>query len=252
MKHRAPLDRVAQALLEKETLDAQQLDELLDRRAAGVDGTPRRSATGPRASRRRLRPARLASAAWRRGAIHHVGLAVEDLDDAVATYRAAVRGARRGIARRCRPRAPRQPRCSSATTGSSCSLRPARTRRSAASSRGAALACTTSPTRSTTSRPSWNVLGAEGVDVVDREPRPRAVRASGRVPAPDLDPRRPQRAREPCLSGKIGSILGFRADRLSAMGRWPRRRAEERARETTLLPSSRPRRAPIVALADRG
>ena len=59
VKHRAPLDRIAQALLEKETLERKQLDALLD----GVPQESRNAETvgTVRASGRRLGRARLAS-----------------------------------------------------------------------------------------------------------------------------------------------------------------------------------------------
>ena len=81
-KHRASLDRIALALLDKETLDKDELAELLrwDRGRVPVlrdcrHGSNRRSGLR-RASIARVEP---------RG-IHHLGVAVADLDEAVATY----------------------------------------------------------------------------------------------------------------------------------------------------------------------
>ena len=82
LKHRAVLDRVAQALLERETLDRSELEALLVGRRTGVAlvGDDRH---GARSAHARLSdPASIA----RVHGIHHVGFAVVDLDAAIGTY----------------------------------------------------------------------------------------------------------------------------------------------------------------------
>ena len=112
---------IAQALLERETLVRNQLDELLDGVPQGVaelrDGRHR-----PRSAASATESASTSIRAWRRGASTTSVVAVDDLDEAVP--RTSGCSARRSrLARRCRRRAPRPPRCSSATAGSSCSRR---------------------------------------------------------------------------------------------------------------------------------
>ena len=108
---------------------------------------------------------------WSALNVHHVGIAVDDLDAAIATYgalfgadgrasRASRRAGRRGgVAPRRRGR------------GSSCSRRSGPTRRSDGSSRGAGPACTTSRSRSTTSPPSSPGFGATASELIDESPR---------------------------------------------------------------------------------
>ena len=104
----------------------------------------------PAAARPRRRA--VASAACSSSGIHHVGVAVPDLDEAVDDVRPPVRRDARAPRARARPGRRGGVGARRRRAGSSCSRRPAATRRSAASSPGAGPGCTTSPTRSTTSR----------------------------------------------------------------------------------------------------
>ena len=103
--------------------------------------------------------------------IHHVGMAVVDLDEAVRDVRAAVRRPARASRAASRSRASRRRRSGSARAASSCWPRSATTRRSASSSRSAGRACTTSRTRWPTSAPRSAGLAEAGAELIDAEPR---------------------------------------------------------------------------------
>ena len=85
IKHRASLDRLASQLLERETLNREELQELLGDVGAGVACRPRRSAPCAPACRGVSSPPVASAAVGARG-IHHLGVAVHDLDDALDTY----------------------------------------------------------------------------------------------------------------------------------------------------------------------
>ena len=90
-KHRAPLDRIAAALLEKETLVRDEVLELLRATSSRSRARRRRSASRassrPPTARSGLRLFRIRSARWQSArSIHHVGVAVDDLDGAIDTY----------------------------------------------------------------------------------------------------------------------------------------------------------------------
>ena len=123
--------------------------------------------------------------------IHHVGVAVEDLDEAVRDVRAPLRRPARASRAASRIRASRRRRCGSARAASSCSRRSATTRLSGSSSPSAAPACTTSRTRWTTSRAAIATLAEQGAELIDVEPRARHVRARGRLRSSRIGSRRP-------------------------------------------------------------
>ena len=77
-KHRAPLDRIAAALLEKETLVREEVAAMFADVEAESRARPRRSAC------RRSSRSRPSASQLRRS--HHVGVAVADLDEAIGTY----------------------------------------------------------------------------------------------------------------------------------------------------------------------
>ena len=104
-KHRAALDRLAAGALEKETLVRDEMRRCSpmsspSRARARRSGTSFRAARRGGARRLRAPSQRLASPRVQAKGIHHLGVAVEDLDEAVDTYRAALR--RRGRAPRRR------------------------------------------------------------------------------------------------------------------------------------------------------
>ena len=144
-KHRGTLDRVTAELLEKETLNRQELEALLanvqpESNASERVGTPAPSETLCQW---------LGSGAWT-CSVHHVAFAVEDLDAAVETYRTLF-GAeveRAGS----RSRASRRSTCAWGRGGSSSLRRSAPTRTSGAFSPAADPACTTSASASRTWR----------------------------------------------------------------------------------------------------
>ena len=87
-KHRASLDRLSQALLEKETLMREEVLLLLadvepESRASETVGTPPRDRPHPQ---RGLDSSADSIARVQARGIHHLGVAVEDLDSALATY----------------------------------------------------------------------------------------------------------------------------------------------------------------------
>ena len=92
--HRELLDRIAAELLENETLERAQIDRIME-------GVPRierrRPAAGPAHRRggeaRRSRPTRLPARMFAR--VDHIGVAVEDLDAAIALHEAGLRHGRR-------------------------------------------------------------------------------------------------------------------------------------------------------------
>ena len=151
-KHRPVLDRIAKALLEKETLDKDELAELV----GDVEPESRSSETWGRCARS-AQTDQIASAAWSRaGFITSGSPSTTSTARSRPTSGSSARGS--STARRCLSRESRRRRCGSAPTGSSCSPRSATTPRSASSSPSAVPACTTSPTRSTTWAPrstSW-------------------------------------------------------------------------------------------------
>ena len=107
-----------------------------------------------------------------RGAdVHHLGIAVADLDASIEQYAALFGATRRAPADRRRRRASRPPRCAWAALASSCCARSAPTRRWASSSRSAARACTTSPSQVADLDAELERLRADGVQLIDEAPR---------------------------------------------------------------------------------
>ena len=165
----SPLDRLAAALLEKETLVREEVIEPPRRRRAGV-ARVRHGRRSARRRLRRLRPRRSSIARVEARGIHHVGLAVADLDEAVQTYERLFGGRVEH-----RERVEEQGvEAASVRVGSS------RVELLAAlgddTPVGKFLAkrgpgCTTSPTRSTTSARRSRDLAAAGAELIDAEPR---------------------------------------------------------------------------------
>ena len=103
--------------------------------------------------------------------IHHLGVAVEDLDEAFETYEQLF-GAELEHRETLEDQGVEAVACGWARAASSCWALWGRTRRSAGSSPSAGPACTTSPTRSTTSRRPSATSPTRGAQLIDEEPRP--------------------------------------------------------------------------------
>ena len=132
--------------------------------------SPRPARRGVGRSRADQPPTRLRRRMFAR--IDHIGVAVEDLDAAIALYEQRLRHGARRTARSSTSRASR-PCCStSARTTSSCCapLRPGHAGR-ASSWPSAGPGCTTSPTRWPTSRPRSTRCASAGLRLIDETPR---------------------------------------------------------------------------------
>ena len=207
-KHRASLDRLSNALLEKETLLREELVAMLgdlDHRVQGLRA--RRHAAGHLAAR--VAPGRIAPVEAK--GIHHLGVAVEDLDEAVTTYERLF-----GARVEHRDTVPDQ-------GVEAASMRVGESRVELLASLGddtpvgkflakrgpgmhhVAYAVADLPA-------SLAELEREGAELIDRPAAPRPVRARGRLRPPRRGPRRPCGAGERCrLRTRSGSRSPTRA-----------------------------------------
>ena len=111
--HRPSLDRVAAALLEKETLTREELIEVF-----GLESSPSRGLRAPSASFARSLPGSVPGGCSRGVPAESTtsGIAVEDLDEADRELPSGSSAPSSSIARRSPTRASRQRRCASATS----------------------------------------------------------------------------------------------------------------------------------------
>ena len=204
-KHRAALDRLAQALLEKETLVREEMNALL----ADVEPESRASETigTVRALLRVLGGChpRVVAAVQVRG-IHHLGVAVTDLDEAVATYERLF-----GAELEHRARVDDQGVEAAAVLvgdGRVELLAPLgdETPVGRFLAKPRARACTTSPTRSTTSSAALDTLAGRGRRADRRRAAAGALRAPGRLRPSRRRPRRPHRGGVRCTNAEADSV----------------------------------------------
>ena len=184
-KHRSPLDRVAGALLEKETLHRDDLATLLSTSPRSRGRATRSALFGCCRTRTAARAGVSSIGAVEALRIHHLGVAVEDLDDAVGTYQRLFGGSveHRGTLEDQGVQAVSM-RVGESRVELMGSL--GRRRRSASSSPSGGPACTTSPTRSTISRrPSaTSPTGAPSSSTRSLAPASSASRSHSSIPTP--------------------------------------------------------------------
>ena len=177
----------------------------------------------------------VASASWTSSGIHHVGVAVDRprrgrrrrtraCSAATLEHRdARARPGRRGRLRARRRQPDRAARADRRRHARRPLPRQARAR-----------ASTTSPTRSTTSAAALGELAAEGVELIDTAPAPRALRPAGRLCPSRRRPRRPHggRIRCPTSPDSVRIEVAFAGGPTIAANVSPgeRRRARARAR----------------------
>jgi cell division protease FtsH len=153
-KHRVSLDRMARALLERETLVRDEVLRLLrdvepESHASETVGMPVVVAVPADCDR-----GAASIAPWTLGgSTTSVSRSTTSTRRSRRTRASSARSS--SIARPCRHRAFTRPWCASAKVASSCSSPSGKTRRSAGFSPSGARGCTTSRTRSTTSRRRW-------------------------------------------------------------------------------------------------
>ena len=217
----APLDRLAQALLERETLIR---DEGSCSSSASSPSRARRSPSASRASSRRswpAKPRRLKRRTVRSLACNSragnppLGVAVADLDEAVVDVRAALRRPSSSIASASRTRASRRRRSASARAGSSCSRRSGDTpvgkflAKRGPGMHHVAYEVDDVPPRS-------RISSARGAELIDGEPRRGHVRAPGRVRPAGIRPRRSLGGGGAWLSERVRIEIGFDGGQMMA------------------------------------
>ena len=188
--------------------------------------------------------------------IHHLGVAVADLDEAVGHVRAALRRRARAPRGGARPGRRGGVRARRRQPGRAARGRSATTRPSAGSSPSAAPACTTSPTRSTTSQAALDELAAGGVELIDARPRRGPLRPAGCLCPPRRRPRRPHGGRLRWLARERVRIeIAFDGGQIIAANVSTRRRRRARAcarRRPRGTHSARHRRRPQRRSCSRG